>query len=36
MRQRAAVVDLARDNAISLKTVYLYLYLHKALDVLAA
>ncbi|WP_170127295.1 transposase family protein [Kineococcus rhizosphaerae] len=34
MRQRAAVADLARDNAVSLKTAYRYL--HEALDVLAA
>jgi hypothetical protein len=33
MRQRAAVADLARDNAVSLKTAYRYL--HEALDVLA-
>ncbi|WP_432505713.1 hypothetical protein [Kineococcus arenarius] len=34
MRQRAAVADLARDNAVSLSTTYRYL--HEALDVLAA
>ncbi len=34
MRQRAAVADLDRDNAVSLKTAYRYL--HEALDVLAA
>lgn len=34
MRQRTAVADLARDNAVSLKTAYRYL--HEALDVLAA
>ncbi|MCI2238091.1 hypothetical protein MO973_09540 [Paenibacillus sp. TRM 82003] len=33
MCQRAAVADLARDNAVSLKTAYRYLY--EALDVLA-
>ncbi|WP_432482721.1 transposase family protein [Kineococcus esterisolvens] len=33
MRQRVAVADLARDNAVSLKTAYRYL--HEALDVLA-
>ena len=34
MRQHATVADVARDNAVSLKTAYRYL--HEALDVLAA
>ncbi len=34
MRQRAAMADLARDNAVSLTSAYRYL--HEALDVIAA